>query len=231
MTELQRMLSDIEMEVALTQDLIGKQALDQRVMAAMRQVPRHKFIPDTLRYRAYDNGPLPIGAGQTISQPYIVALMSDLLNPEPDDVMLEIGTGSGYQSSVLSCLVKQVYSLEIIPELVEQAQDRLNELGYHNVTVRTGDGYFGWPEHAPYDGIIVTAAAPQIPQALIDQLRVGARLVIPVGFPHYYQELKVLEKKSDGDIEVRDILGVSFVPMTGDHGSDSRYQDVYNPRI
>lgn len=231
MNELESMLSDIEMEVGLTQDLIGKDALDDRIMAAMKKVPRHKFIAQELRYCAYNNSPLPIGAGQTISQPYIVALMSDLLNPEPDDVMLEIGTGSGYQTGVLSQLVKQVYSVEIIAELAEQARDRLYRLGYHNVNIRAGDGYFGWPEHAPYDGIIVTAAAPHIPEPLIEQLRVGARLVIPVGFPHYYQQLKVLEKKANGEIETQNILGVSFVPLTGKHSTDTAYQDAANRRI
>lgn len=217
MNELECMLSDIEMEVGLTQDLTGKEALDDRVMAAMQQVPRHLFIPQIFRYRAYDNRPLPIGEGQTISQPYIVALMSDLLNPEPDDVILEIGTGSGYQTSVLSQLVKQVYSVEIIAALAEQAGKRLHELGYRNVEICSGDGYFGWPEYAPYDGIIVTAAAPHIPPPLIDQLKIGARLVIPVGFPNAYQELKVLEKTADGEIATYNILGVSFVPLTGNH--------------
>lgn len=217
MTDLERMLSDIEMEVALTRDLIGKDALNERVMAAMQRVSRHEFISEILRYRAYDNGPLPIGAGQTISQPYIVALMTDLLNPEPDQVILEIGTGSGYQTSVLSHLVKQIYSVEIIAELAEEASSRLNRLGYHNVKIRIGDGYFGWPEHGPYDGIIVTAAAPHIPEPLLEQLRPGARLVIPVGFPHSHQYLKVLEKQANGRIETQNILGVSFVPLTGNH--------------
>lgn len=220
MNEIERMISDIEMEVALTRDLIGKNALNHRVMAAMKQVPRHEFISEILRYRAYDNGPLPIGLGQTISQPYIVALMSDLLNPEPDDVILEIGTGSGYQSSVLGQLVKQVYSVEIIADLAEQADNRLNRLGYKNIEIHVGDGYLGWPEHAPYEGIIVTAAAPHIPEPLLEQLRPGARLVIPVGFPHSHQHLKVLEKKSDGTIETQNILGVSFVPLTGKHGTE-----------
>jgi protein-L-isoaspartate(D-aspartate) O-methyltransferase len=225
------MLNDIEKEVMLTHDFIGKNALNDKVIAAMQQVPRHEFIPKILRYRAYDNDPLPIGSGQTISQPYIVALMSDLLNPEPDDVILEIGTGSGYQSSILSQLVKQVYSVEIISELAEQACERLHRLGYHNISCCTGDGYFGWPEHAPYDGIIVTAAAPHIPQPLIEQLRVGARLVIPVGNPHYYQQLKVLEKTAVDKIVTYPILDVSFVPLTGKHSTDTAYQDGFNPKV
>lgn len=213
MNGLQRMLKDIEMEVNLTRHLIGKEALDGRVMAAIKQVSRHEFLPANYRYLAYDNGPAPIGSGQTISQPYIVALMSDLLGTKPTDTILEIGTGSGYQASILSKLVKQVYSLEIIEELSTQARRRLKKLGYTNVTVRTGDGSFGWPEHAPYDGIIVTAAAADIPLPLVEQLRPGARLVIPVGLPYSYQELMVIEKQADGKIEARNILGVSFVPL------------------
>lgn len=213
MKGLQRMLKDIEMEVNLTRHLIGKDALDDRVMAAITKVPRHEFLPEDFRFLAYDNGPAPIGSGQTISQPYIVALMSDLLGTKPTDTILEVGTGSGYQAAILSKLVKQVYSLEILEGLSSQASRRLKKLGYDNVTVRTGDGSFGWPEHAPYDGIIVTAAAAYIPQPLIDQLKIGARLVIPVGLPYSYQELMVVEKKADGKTEARNILGVSFVPL------------------
>jgi protein-L-isoaspartate(D-aspartate) O-methyltransferase len=224
MKELQRMLKDIEMEVHLTRHLIGKNSLDENVMEAMKQVPRHEFLPADLRYCAYDNGPAPIGSGQTISQPYIVALMSDLLNTKPSDIILEIGTGSGYQAAILSQLVKQVYSVEIIEDLATIARQRLNELGYNNVEVRNGDGYYGWPEHAPYDGIIVTAAAPHIPQPLIDQLRPGARLVIPVGLPYSYQELMVVEKKANDEIEVRKVLGVGFVPLTGGHEAKSTHK-------
>jgi len=215
MNDLERMLNDIDREVELTRHLIGKDALDARVMAAMKDVPRHEFLPGFLRYLAYNNGPAPIGSGQTISQPYIVALMTDLLNTRPADVILEVGTGSGYQAAVLSKLVASVYSLEILDNLATKAGERLRRLGYDNVEVRNGNGYFGWPEHAPYDGIVVTAAAPHIPQALIEQLRVGARLVIPVGLPYGYQELMLLAKKADGEIDSRRILGVSFVPLTG----------------
>ncbi|MEF3074545.1 protein-L-isoaspartate(D-aspartate) O-methyltransferase [Methylobacter sp. Wu1] len=213
MREMQQMLSDIEWEVKLTRNMIGKAALSDRVMAAIRHVPRHKFIPDALREYAYQNGPVPIGFGQTISQPYIVALMSDLLNTKPSDVVLEIGTGSGYQAAILSELVRQVYSIEVIEDLATMARAHLRELGYSNVEIRAGDGNLGWPEHAPYDGIIVTAAAPHIPQALIDQLRTGARLVIPLGQPYSAQELMVVEKKPDGEIETREILDVAFVPL------------------
>jgi protein-L-isoaspartate(D-aspartate) O-methyltransferase len=215
MSEVQRMLDDIQMEVKLTQHLIGKNALDDRVMAAMKEVPRHKFLPPNYRFLAYDNSPAPIGAGQTISQPYIVALMTDLLDTKPTDTILEIGTGSGYQAAILSRLVKQVYSLEIVEELATNARRQLKKLGYDNVEIKNGDGNFGWPEHAPFDGIIVTAAASHIPQGLIGQLRIGARLVIPVGLPYHYQELMVIEKKANGKIEARTVLSVSFVPLVG----------------
>ena len=231
MKDLQRMLNDIEMEVHLTRHLIGKNSFDDRVMAAMKQVPRHEFLPADLRYCAYDNGPAPIGSGQTISQPYIVALMSDLLNTKPSDIILEIGTGSGYQAAILSQLVQQVYSVEIIEDLATAARKRLGELGYNNVEVRNADGYFGWPEYAPYDGVIVTAAAPHIPQPLIDQLRTGARLVIPVGLPYSYQELMVVEKKANGEIETWKVLGVGFVPLTGEHEAKVTHKDHHNLRI
>jgi protein-L-isoaspartate(D-aspartate) O-methyltransferase len=231
MKDLQRMLNDIEMEVHLTRHLIGKNSLNDRVMTAMKKVPRHEFLPPDLRYCAYDNGPAPIGSGQTISQPYIVALMSDLLDTKPSDIILEIGTGSGYQAAVLSHLVQQVYSVEIIEDLSTTARKRLDKLGYSNVEVRNGDGYFGWPEHAPYDGIIVTAAAPHIPQPLIDQLRTGARLVIPVGFPYSYQELMVVEKRTNGEIETQMVLGVSFVPLTGEHDIKTPRKDHLQPPI
>ena len=162
---------------------------------------------------------MPIGLGQTISQPYMVALMSDLLMTKPADIILEIGTGSGYQTAILAGLVQHVYSVEIITELATTARKRLHKLGYNNVEIRNDDGYFGWPEQAPYNGIIVTAAAPYIPKPLIDQLRPGARLVIPVGLPFDYQALMVVEKKAKGEIETRKILGVSFVPLTGEHHS------------
>ena len=210
------MLMDIEMEVKLTRNYIGKNALDTRVMAAMKQVPRHEFISRELYYRAYDNGPLPIGSEQTISQPYIVALMSDLLNTKSSDNILEIGTGSGYQAAILSRMVQQVYSVEIIESLATKVHNRLNKLGYNNISLRAGDGYLGWPEHAPFDGIIVTAAAPYIPHPLIEQLKAGSRMVIPVGFPYSYQDLMVVEKKTSGKIETQSILGVSFVPLTGE---------------
>lgn len=216
--DISRMIHDIEREVELTQHLIGKGAFAPRVMDAMRRVRRDEFVPEESKSYAFSNGPVPIGHGQTISQPYIVALMTDLLEPERDDVVLEVGTGSCYQAAILALLVKQVYSIEIIPELAEQARKRIKRLGYTNIEVRTGDGYYGWPEHAPYDGIVVTAAAPFIPEPLIEQLKPGAHLVIPVGPPYGYQELMVVKKREDGGIDTRNVLGVAFVPLTGDLG-------------
>ena len=210
-----RMLDDIEREIQYTRHQIGRDHFDTRVMQAMARVPRVDFVPDDLAERAYDNGALPIGHGQTISQPYIVALMTDLLEPEPDQVVLEVGTGSGYQTAVLSLLYRQVYSLEIVPELSAAAAQRLQRLGYHNVETRVGDGHAGWPEHAPYDAIIVTAAAAQVPPALLEQLRPGGRMVVPVGPPYQYQVLKLLEKQDTGAISSRELIGVAFVPMVG----------------
>lgn len=220
MNDRDRMLRDIRWEVEMTRDSIRKDALDPRVMEAMARVPRQAFVPDGLRHRAFDNGPLPIGLGQTISQPYIVALMTDLLETRPEHVILEVGTGSGYQAAVLSRLVQRVYSLEIIAELAAEAARRLEAEGCANVAVRCADGYAGLAEHAPYDGIIVTAAAPHVPPPLVAQLKPGARLVIPVGPPGGYQELRVLEKQADGSVRERDVLGVSFVSLTGAHGSE-----------
>jgi protein-L-isoaspartate(D-aspartate) O-methyltransferase len=231
--EVSRMIRDIEAEVELTRHLIGKNALDPRVMDAMRRVPRDEFVPPEAKPYAFYDGPVSIGYGQTISQPYIVALMTDLLNPKPSDVILEIGTGSCYQAAVLSRLVKKVYTVEIIAELAREANERLARLGYPNVEIMTGDGYYGWPEHAPYDGIIVTAAAPTIPEPLIQQLKPGGRLVIPVGLPSQYQELMVVEKKADGELETCTVLGVAFVPLTGDLGTSRRAKnskESTNPR-
>ena len=208
------MLRDILEEVAITRHQIGKAALDERVMAAMAKVPRENFVREPDRYRAFVDGPLPIGHGQTISQPYIVALMTDLLEPRPDSIVLEVGTGSGYQTAVLAELVRQVYSIEIIGALASTAEERLQGLGYENVTVRHGDGYHGWPEYAPFDGIIVTAAAPQIPPPLVEQLKPGGRLVIPVGDAGGVQELMLVEKRGDGSVASRSILMVAFVPLT-----------------
>ena len=211
--QIQRMLDDIEREVRYTSRMIGRNALDPKVLSAMEQVPRNEFVPKSYGDAAFDNGPLPIGHGQTISQPYIVALMTDLLELEADDIVLEIGTGSGYQTAILSQLCKQVYTIEYVPALADIAKARLEKLGYDNITSMTGNGYDGWPQHAPYDGIIVTAAASHIPKPLIEQLKPGGKLVIPVGRPHLYQELTVVEKDENGEIDIREVLGVAFVPL------------------
>jgi protein-L-isoaspartate(D-aspartate) O-methyltransferase len=208
------MLRDIEMEVSATRYEIGKNRLDEHVMSAMARVPREHFLPDYNRYLAFDNGAAQIGYGQTISQPYIVALMTDLLAPRPDSVVLEVGTGSGYQAAVLAELVRQVHSLEIIEPLARSAAGRLAALGYANVAVHHADGYLGWPEQAPYDGILVTAAAAQVPPSLIEQMKPGARLVMPVGAPHDVQMLRVLTKREDGSCASRNLIAVAFVPLT-----------------
>ena len=212
-TSVKRMIADIESEVAFTRRQIGRNKLMPEVMTAMRQTPREQFVPEDLQPYAYDNGPLPIGHGQTISQPYIVALMTDLLQPSPEHTVLEIGTGSGYQAAILSQLVRKVYSIELIKELGEAAAERLQRLKYHNIETRIGNGYLGWPEHAPYDSIIVTAAASHIPQALIKQLKSGGRMVIPVGLPYMHQELMLIEKDEEDNTHIKDILGVAFVPL------------------
>ncbi len=214
--EMQHMLEDILLEVKMTRSYTGYAEFSEAVMQAMAAVPRHDFVPPEMQLFAYANGPLSIGYGQTISQPYIVALMTELLAVGNSDTVLEIGTGSGYQSAVLSQLVKQVYSMEVIEPLGREAKERLARMGYGNVETCVGDGYLGWPEHAPYDGIIVTAAAPYIPEALIEQLKPNARLVIPVGKPYTGQELLVVEKGPSGGAQQRSVLPVAFVPLT--HG-------------
>jgi protein-L-isoaspartate(D-aspartate) O-methyltransferase len=194
--------------------IVARGVRDPRVLAAMRHVPRHLFVDASERAHAYEDHPLPIAGHQTISQPYIVALMTELAEITPNEKVLEIGTGSGYQSAVLSRLAREVYSIEIVPDLARESAERLRTLGYPNVTVREGDGYRGWPEHAPFDAIIVTAAPVSIPQPLLDQLAPGGRMVIPVG--SFFQELKVLSKDRNGRITEKDILPVRFVPMTGE---------------
>jgi protein-L-isoaspartate(D-aspartate) O-methyltransferase len=192
-------------------------ALDERVLEALNTVPRHAFVPWQERGSAYENRPLPIGHGQTISQPYIVALMTDLIDPAAGDVVLEIGTGSGYQAAVLSGMVGEVYTIEIIAALAEEATERLVGLGYDNVSTRLGDGYYGWEEHAPYDAIIVTAAASHVPPPLVKQLKPGGLMVIPVGDPFTVQRLLLIEKAADGAVYSRQVAAVRFVPLTGRH--------------
>ncbi len=216
MSQQEKMLKDIRAEAKYTRHFVGKDAFEPRVMEAMGRVPRQEFVESDMRMFAFDNGPLPIGYGQTISQPYIVALMTDLLEPEAGDVMLEVGTGSGYQAAVLAQVVEKVYSIEVVEPLAIRAKSRLARLGYDNVETRWGDGYLGWEEHAPYDGIVVTAAAAHVPPMLVEQLKPGARLVIPVGLPHLSQTLQVIEKDDTGTVRSRDILSVAFVPLTRD---------------
>jgi protein-L-isoaspartate(D-aspartate) O-methyltransferase len=214
-SERRRMVDDIAALVRQTRDEVGKPAFDERVMAVMAQVPRHEFVPADQIPLAYRNRPLPIGHGQTISQPYIVALMTDLARVEPQHKVLEIGTGSGYQAAVMARLAKDVYTIEIVEPLGLQAKQRLQTMGYANVQVRLGDGYHGWEEHAPYDAILVTAAASHIPPPLIRQLKAGGRMVIPVGAAFMVQHLMLVEKNLDGTLSTRQILPVSFVPLTG----------------
>ena len=209
-----QMIQEIRLDATLTGFETGKKKLDMDVMEIMGKVPRHQFVPSNLRDSAYENRPLPIGHGQTISQPYIVALMTDLLQADKDDIALEIGTGSGYQAAILAELVNHVYTIEIIKPLGVEARERLEELGYNNVTTRIGDGYYGWEAHAPFDVIIVTAAAGSIPPPLINQLKPGGRMVIPVGGAFFTQQLMLVEKTSEGKVTTRQILPVRFVPLT-----------------
>jgi protein-L-isoaspartate(D-aspartate) O-methyltransferase len=195
----------------------GEARLDRKVLEAMATVPRHAFVPASQLRHAYENRPLAIGHGQTISQPYIVALMTTLARPERDAVVLEIGTGSGYQAAVLAPLVERVYSIEIIEPLGAQAAQRLRTLGYDNVHTRIGDGYYGWPKAGPFDAIVVTAAASSVPPPLIAQLKPGGRMVIPVGSSFFTQTLMLVEKDAAGRVRTRQVLPVRFVPLTGGH--------------
>lgn len=210
----ERMIAEIEQLVRETRRETGRETLDARVIAALRKVERHRFVPPGFVAQAYDNRPLAIGAGQTISQPYIVALMTDLLNVAPGDKVLEVGTGSGYQAAVLAEIVRAVFSIEIVEPLGREAARALAAAGYRNVQTRIGDGYVGWPDEAPFDGIIVTAAAPYAPQPLIDQLKNGGRLVIPLGEAQGAQSLFVIEKDARGTVTRRKVLDVRFVPLT-----------------
>jgi protein-L-isoaspartate(D-aspartate) O-methyltransferase len=213
----QRLVEEVADDVARTRGYTGKGALDERVMRVLGTVGRHRFVPANLQSQAYLNRPLPIGYGQTISQPYIVALMTDLLEPEAGDVALEIGTGSGYQAAVLSRLVSRVYTIEIVPELADSAARRLGRLGFSNIEVKNADGYYGWEEHAPFDAIIVTAASSHIPPPLVEQLKPGGILMIPVGPAFQVQQLSMVRKSIDGEITTRQVLPVRFVPFTGKH--------------
>lgn len=215
----QRMLlmEEVDALVAETRAETGTGALSARVSAAMRRVPRHRFVPGEEVRHAYENRPLPIGHGQTISQPYIVALMTDLMQVQEGDTVFELGTGSGYQAAVLGELARAVYTIEIVEPLAERAAATLKAQGYGNVEVKAGDGYYGWEEHAPFDAIIVTAAASHVPPPLIRQLAPGGRMVIPLGSSFMTQHLMLVEKDENGRVRTREILPVVFVPLTGGH--------------
>lgn len=208
----EQMLADISAEAFCIQDSLGKSRFASQVMAAMAEVPRHLFVPDQLQDYAYLDRPLPIGHGKTISQPFIVALMTDLLELRSDETVLEVGTGLGYQTAILSRLAHQVYSVEKIADLANQARQRLASLAYDNIEIRVGDGYDGWPQHAPYDKVIVTAAPPQIPATLLEQLKPGGRLVLPVG-SYFSQQLLLLSKNADGSNSQKIIIPVLFSPL------------------
>lgn len=216
-TQREQMVAAIEQDVRDTRSYLGKDALDARVKQALLTVPRHEFVPLAERSSAYENRPLPIGYGQTISQPYIVAIMTDLLQLKPGDTVFELGSGSGYQAAVAAQLAGRVYTMEIIAALGDKAKETLARLNYSNVTVRVGDGYHGWEEHAPFDAIIVTAAGDHIPPPLLRQLKPGGRMIIPVGGFFLTQQLMLVEKQQDGSIRSREILPVRFVPITGRH--------------
>ena len=207
------MVAEVEATYAETRALTGLAAMSPRVRAALGKVERHRLVPAGQRALAYRNHPLPIGQGQTISQPYIVALSTDLIAPEPRHTVLEVGTGSGYQAAVLAEIVARVFSIEIIDSLGKEAAERLKELGYGNVEIKIGDGYHGWPEKAPFDAIVVTAAAPRVPDALVAQLKPGGKMVIPVGAPGATQELLLVTKDREGKSRQKAILPVRFVPL------------------
>jgi protein-L-isoaspartate(D-aspartate) O-methyltransferase len=213
----QQMVNDIVENTELTSKYFDKKSFDPAVIEAMNTVPRHEFVPDDLRSEAYENRPLPIGYGQTISQPYIVALMTDLLQPQPEHRVLEIGTGSGYQAAVLSQLVAEVYSIEIIEQLGKSTTRLLDGQGYENIKTRIADGYEGWSQYAPFDSIIVTAAISHIPPPLVQQLNKGGRMVIPVGTRFQTQYLTLVEKDKQGQVTSKQLLPVYFVPFTGGH--------------
>ena len=208
-----RLVAEVEAMYAETRSQTGLPSMSPGVRAALGKVERHRLVPPGQRALAYRNHPLPIGQGQTISQPYIVALSTDLLAPQPQHLVLEVGTGSGYQAAVLAEIVARVFSIELLESLGKEAAERLKTLGYGNVEVRIGDGYQGWPEKAPFDGIVVTAAAPRVPEALLAQLKPGGRMVIPVGAAGGTQELLLIVKNADGRIERKAVLPVRFVPL------------------
>ena len=214
--DMERMIQDIEAMTEETAWKTGRARLAKKVLEAMRKVPREDFVRPDDRHRAYVNHPMPIGEGQTISQPFIVALMTDLLDVERGDRVLEVGTGSGYQAAVLAELSDTVYSIEIVPELARRSKKTLDKLGY-KIHTRLGDGYHGWREAAPFDAVIVTAAAPEIPAPLLEQLAPGGRMVIPVKKSAFSEQLMLIVRRADGSLETTEVLPVRFVPLTGEH--------------
>jgi len=216
-SQRQQMVREIRQNVEDTTRYIGRSALNERVMSAMGTVPRHEFVHPSMQSSAYENRPLSIGHGQTISQPYIVALMTDLVDLDEEDTVLEIGTGSGYQAAILSALVKKVYTIEIVEALGLSAGKRLQKLGYNNVETRIGDGYYGWPEQGPFDAIVVTAASSHIPPPLVQQIKPGGIMLIPVGSQFQVQQLTLVRKDEEGGVITRQVLPVRFVPLTGGH--------------
>lgn len=222
--ERQALVDELRLDSRVAEEY-GAPPISEAILASIGNVPRHAFVPAPQRHLSYQNHPLPIGAGQTISQPYIVALMTELADVSTDEVVLEIGTGSGYQAAVLSGLAAHVYTIEIVEMLGRRATEDLERLGYDNVTVRIGDGYAGWPDKAPFDAIVVTAAPNKVPQPLVDQLKVGGRMVIPVGGEYTIQTLKLLVKDADGALEEKNIIPVRFVPLTRDADQDDPLRD------
>lgn len=220
--EIERLIEEIQIETNLSRDFTGLSVITPGVVAALRATPREQFVCPGDERQAYANRPLPLGFGQTISQPFIVALMTQLLVAAEPQTVLEIGSGSGYQAAVLARLVKRVVSLEVIPELAGDAARRLRQMAIANVDVHCADGYLGWPSEAPFDAIIVTACAPFVPPALVEQLRCGGRLVLPVGEPRSCQELRVIDKSADGALQDRFVLPVAFVPLVRSGGFRKR---------
>ena len=226
MGDLEGMLQDICAEAEYVCRMAGRGQLNDQTLSAMRRVPRQQFVSKPYRSHAYENSPLPIGGGQTISQPFIVALMTDLAAPKSSDKVLEVGTGSGYQTAILAQLADELYTIEILPELAQASQRRLDKEGYHNVHYRVGDGYYGWEEVAPFDVIMVTAAVEFIPLPLIEQLSPGGRMILPVGKRRFIQDLILLQKDQAGKLHSTPLLPVSFLPLTGEHLQSASSQEL-----
>jgi protein-L-isoaspartate(D-aspartate) O-methyltransferase len=217
MSDLEGMLRDIRAETDYVCRMAGRRQLNDQTLSVMRRVPRQHFVSQSFRSHAYDNSPLPIGEGQTLTQPFIVALMTDLVGPKSTDRVLEVGTGSGYQTAILAQLAAELYTIEILPEMARASQQRLDEEGYRNIHYRVGDGYYGWSEASPFDVIMVTAAVESVPGPLIEQLAPGGRMILPVGKLRYSQDLILLQKDLDGELNSSSLLPVTFVPLAGEH--------------